>query len=284
MHKNNLVLNRLFTQYIFRDLIHNGYNSTYSSIVKKYIQDYIQKDNSQLICELYKYMSTSYRNEYIYQNNLVNKLLLGKHSINTTTALTQIPINKSKADFILINGKAVVYEIKTELDTFDRLETQIKDYFKAFNHVCVVSCEENYDKLSTMLGDSPVGIYILTKKNTLSMNMRKEPLEYNGHLDHVTIFKILRKKEYENIVLKYYGKLPQVTPVFYFNACLEYFRQIPIEQAYTMVLNELKKRNQIIAEEYKKVPYELKSLVYFFDLSSQDYKTLNIFLNKTFRG
>ncbi|MBU5889902.1 sce7726 family protein, partial [Vibrio cholerae O1] len=77
------------------------------------------------------------RNEYFYKNTLLNKLLLGKHSLNTTTAITEIPINKSKADFILINGKAVVYEIKTGLDSFERLESQIEDYFKAFVNVYV---------------------------------------------------------------------------------------------------------------------------------------------------
>ena len=45
----------------------------------------------------------------------MNKRLLGIHSVNTTTALTEIPVGRAKPDFILINGKAVVYEIKTEL-------------------------------------------------------------------------------------------------------------------------------------------------------------------------
>lgn len=46
---------------------------------------------------------------------------------NTTTALTEIAIAKSKADFVLINGKAVVYEIKTELDNLERLSAQVDD-------------------------------------------------------------------------------------------------------------------------------------------------------------
>lgn len=284
MSGNNLVLNRLFTQYIFRDLLESGHNTTYSNIVKKYIQDYDQKDNGQLIGEIYKYMSTSYRNEYIYQNNLINKLLLGKHSINTTTALAQIPIGKSKADFILINGKAVVYEIKTELDTFERLENQLKDYYKAFNHVCVVTCESNYHKLLSMLESTPVGIYILTKKNTLSMSLRKEPIEDNSHLNYDVIFKILRKKEYENIIYKHYGKLPQATPVFYYSECLKWFKNIPLENVYISMLKELKQRNKVLEEEYQEVPYELKSLMYFFNSPLRDYEELNVFLNKKFRG
>jgi phosphate uptake regulator len=100
--------------------MHDNNNSVYGTVVQRYVDDPEDKDNGTLISEVYRFMSKAYRNEYFYQNTLLNKLLLGKHSINTTTALTQIPISKSKADFILINGKAIVYEIKTELDTFDR--------------------------------------------------------------------------------------------------------------------------------------------------------------------
>ena len=123
MTENNLILNRLFTQNVFFDMIDTNDNTTYGAVIQRFVNDYENKDNGALISEVYRFMSKSYRNEYFYQNTLLNKLLLGKHSINTTTALTQIPISKSKADFILINGKAVVYEIKTELDTFERLDT-----------------------------------------------------------------------------------------------------------------------------------------------------------------
>jgi hypothetical protein len=147
MDYNNVVLNRLFTQGVFRELINHNNNTTYGTIVRRYVEDTEAKNNGELINEIYRFMMRNYRNEYFYINTLLNKLLLKKHSINTTTALTQIPIGKSKADFILINGNAVVYEIKSELDGFDRLETQLKDYYRAFNHVCVVTSEGNYEKL-----------------------------------------------------------------------------------------------------------------------------------------
>ncbi|WP_245780719.1 sce7726 family protein [Gracilibacillus orientalis] len=83
-------------------------------------------------------------------------------------------MSKSKADFILINGKAVVYEIKTELDTFERLNSQINDYFRAFDHVCVVTSESQYKKAEKKLKDSKVGICVLTKRNTI--RTRKEPI------------------------------------------------------------------------------------------------------------
>ncbi|MGE5614958.1 MAG: sce7726 family protein [Bacillota bacterium] len=280
MNSNNLVLNRLFTQYVFHDLVRKKDNPIYKSVIKRYINDAESKDNGILISEIYTYMSKEYRNEYFYQNTLLNKLLLGKHSVNTTTALTQIPIGKSKADFILINGKAVVYEIKTELDTFERLETQLTDYYKAFNHVCIVTCERNYDRLCSILSDNSAGIYVLTSKNTLSL--KKEPKEENRYLDYLAIFKVLHKKEYENILLKYYKRLPKVAQVFYYDECFSLFKKIPLLDAYNMALKELKKRNKIIVEEFMNVPYELKYLAYFTNPSKKDYIGLNQFLNRKF--
>ena len=256
---SNMILNRLFTQYNFDDLIQGQKNDVYISVIKRFVQDPLSKNNGEIISEIYSYMSKNYRNEYFYQNTLLNKLLLGRHSINTTTALTQIPINKSKADFILINGKAVVYEIKTELDNFERLKNQINDYYKAFSHVCVVTCEEYYKKLIKILKNTNVGICILTNKNTL--RFEKEPVADFSNITHKHLFKVLHKKEFEDILLEIFKKLPQATPAFYYDECYNWFESIPIMDAYKETLIQLKKRNKITKEEFNRVPYELKSLM-----------------------
>lgn len=284
MTENNLILNRLFTQNVFFNMVNTNGNTTYGTVIQRFVNDPEDKDNGTLISEVYKFMSKSYRNEYFYQNTLLNKLLLGKHSINTTTALTQIPISKSKADFILINGKAVVYEIKTELDTFERLDSQLRDYFKAFNHVCVVTSESHYDRAISILKDTPVGIYVLTSQNTISKKLRKEPTEDNSHLDYTAIFKVLHKREYENILLQYFNELPITSQAFYYGECLKQFTQIPKLKAYEMALKQLKRRNRIAISEFDKIPYALKSLVYFSSPSKSDWQAINVFLNQRYGG
>lgn len=279
MKENNVILNKVFTQYVLKDLIEKCKNEIYDTTINKFL-DISEEKNQILIKKLYEYMGKNYRNEYFYQNTLLNKLLLGKHSLNTTTALTQIPIAKSKADFILINGKAVVYEIKTELDTFERLKTQLKDYYKAFDHVCVVTCENNYKKLEKLLENTPVGIYILTNRNTLKF--KKEPIKNIEQLEHKSIFKILHKKEYENILLEYFQYLPNTTPVFYYRECYNLFSKIPLEEAYNIFLKQLKNRNKIKKDDFIKVPYELKSLLYFYNPSNEDYLKLDKFLRQEY--
>lgn len=282
MSNNNLVLNRFFTQHVFNDLIINDMNNIYNAIVSRYIGDMDNSTNIEVISKIYKYMSKCYRNEYFYQNTMLNKLLLGRHSIRTTTALTQIPIAKSKADFILINGKAIVYEIKTELDNFERLNSQINDYYKGFNYVSVITGKNNIDKLTNLLGDSTVGIMVLTERNTLGII--KEPVENNTHLEYKTIFNILHRTEFEDILLSYYGELPISTPVFYYDECLKMFSEIPMSKLYLLSIKQLKKRNKVIEEYFKLVPYELKSLFYFNKLNKGDYEKLFAFLEHKYRS
>lgn len=260
----------------------NRKNRIYCTVVKRYLNDETSENNGELISKIYKYMAENYRNEYFYQNTLINKLLLRNYSLNTTTALTQIPVGKSKADFVLINGKAVVYEIKTELDNFERLKTQLNDYYKAFNHVCVVTCKDNYEKLNKLLKNTTVGICVLTDRNAL--RFEKKPQVNNDRLSYNEIFKVLRKKEFENIIFEYFKKLPQATPVFYYDECYKWFSMIPLNKAYTMTLKQLKQRNKIIKERFCDVPYELKSLMYFYNASNSDYSELNKFLKEKYRG
>lgn len=285
MTKNKMnILNGVFTRTALRHLIENNRDKTYSAVVKRYVENPEFKKNVDLISEIYSELRDGYRNEYFYKNTLLNKLLLGVHSVNTTTALTEIPIAKSKADFLLINGKAVVYEIKTELDNFERLETQINDYYRAFDHVAVVTSKLNLPILEKKLQaiDKPVGIYVLTKKG--SLHTERKPQKYEKDLDSEILFKLLRKPEYESIILGRFGELPSVNQFEYYKQCKSMFLEIPINEAYLLVLKQLKKRAQIVKEEFINVPYELKFLAYFMELKKDDYQNLNEFLQQRYGG
>ena len=283
MNKLNM-LNKVFSRTSLRHWIDNQYDSTYAQVVKRYVVNDSNRINSEIISEIYQELKKNYRNEYYYKNTLLNKLLLGVHSINTTTALSEIPIAKSKADFVLINGEATVYEIKTELDNFDRLESQISDYYKAFDHVAVVTCKDNLSVLLNKIKEinKPIGIYVLQKNGTLSPIQKPE--EYRKSLDVEILFKLLRKSEYEEILLKHYSQLPSVSEFKYYSECKKLFLKLPLDDTYSEVLRQLKKRTKIVKEEFVKVPYELKFLAYFMDLNKDDYPKLTQFLNGVYGG
>ena len=273
---NSILVNRFFTRNTLKELIEYGECETYTATIKRYISDSSELSNSECISRIYCFLKSQYQNEYYYKNTLLNKLLLGVHNPHTTTALTEVPVGKSKADFILINGKAVVYEIKTALDNFDRLSGQLDDYYKAFSYVAVVTAEENVEEIFNRLENSPVGIYILTRRGTLSE--RKKPEEYIEKLSCFDMFKILRKNEYESLLQSRFGTLPSESQFLYYRACLNWFDTIPVLDAYKLFLDALKKRSVIDTNEFEKVPYELRFLVYFSHYKKEDYRKLNHFL------
>lgn len=283
MESNNLILNRIFTKNTLNDLLMNQESIVLTNSVKRYLNDVEDLKNNEIISAIYKFMLKSYKNEYVYKNTLLNKLLLGVHSLNTTTALTEVSIERSKADFILINGKATVYEIKTELDTLDRLNGQIEDYYKAFPNVCVITNENDCKKVEDTIANKNVGIYVLTKRNTISP--KRKPIEHYDSLQKESMFKVLRKPEYELILKDQFNELPKVRQVEYYKACLEKFKSIDVLKSYELVIRELKKRNRIEIEDFKdKVPHELKFLVYFSEFKKMDYLLLEEFLNEKYRG
>ena len=154
----------------------------------------------------------------------------------------RVPRN-SKADFIMINGKGVVYEIKTELDNLERLDSQIKDYYKAFSEVVIVTYEENLDKVIKIIPDA-VGIMLLTKRKALKMI--REPIQELSYLDYDTIFKILRKYEFERIIQDKGYTLPEVNQFQYYRECSKIITQIEIKELQNSMLKELKKRMKIM--------------------------------------
>ena len=283
---NGNVLNKIFSRRTLRDVLESRTSISYEGAVRKNIDFPESKKNIDLIRELYKKIKKNYRNEYFYKNTLLNKLLLGVHKITTTTALTEISVAKSKADFVLINGKAVVYEIKTELDNFDRLKQQIHDYYKAFDHVAVVIWDDKslilaLNKILDKL-EYPVGVYVLRKNGCLGTVKKPEP--FANSLAFEAMFKLLRKSEYEQLILKFYGELPQTSQFEYYKTCKKMLSLIDIDLFYSEYLMILKTRAKVKKDFLTKVPYELKFLAYFMNMCEDDYVKLDVFLNKPYGG
>lgn len=283
MNKTN-ILNRVFTRNTFRQFVECKMDSIVCTVVQQYVKNPELKTNEKVLSEIYSILGKKYRNEYYYKNTLLRKLLLGGHCINTTTALTEIPIGKSKADFILINGKAVVYEIKTELDNLERLESQIMDYYSVFDHVSVVTYEENVYSLNKVLEKirKPVGVYVLQQRGTIKEVI--SPEKYTQELNKDTIFRMLRKSEYENILLEYYSELPRVSDFKYYLACMDMFKKIPLEKSYGFVLKQLRNRNHVEKRLLDTVPKELKFWAYFMQINEAECKELQFFLNDLYGG
>lgn len=271
-----VLLNHFFSRNTFRQILKEGTSPVYASVVQKYIANPDRKTHGECIREIYRYLSEEHQNEYFYKNNLLNQLLSEASDPHTAAALTELPVSGSKADFIFIDDNAVVYEIKTDLDNFDRLDGQISNYYKAFSRVTVVTSEGKLQELQERLKGSPVGICVLDREGLMSM--RREPAENRQSLSKTAMFKILRKKEYEQILLNFFDTLPSVSQFEYYRACQKLFESLPVDVAYDCFARPLKSRVKTDTAGYAKVPYELKFLAYFSNYRKREYDELQHFL------
>lgn len=268
------VLNQMFSNQTLRALVQNHSYIKIDEAYSEFIQDNTHKSSLEKLKALYKVLQKKYRNEYYFKNMLLNKLLLGKHSVHTTAALSEMPIGKSIADFILINKKAEVYEIKTALDSLNRLEQQIEDYYKVFNHVSIVTDQSHVEKIKKHYSNSSVGIYVLTKRNTLHEVQKSTP--YFENLDIESMYKFLRKPERTKVLKALNLSLPAYTDFTEYKVLLEVFKRCDIFDVYNLMLKQLKKRNrfQKFEKEFLESPKELKYLLYFNKLNHKETQKL----------
>lgn len=83
------------------------------------------------------------RDEYIYRSAISHKILMGTHSLRTASMLTEFRAGTCKADLVILNGTATVYEIKSERDSLARLANQVANYKKVFAKVNVIASEDH---------------------------------------------------------------------------------------------------------------------------------------------
>ena len=275
--KNINYLNKIFTIPYLDSIQHSRHFQ--SVLFNKNIS--LPTTYKSVISDLYQELKLNHRNEYFYKNELLNSLLIQNEKISSCSALTELPVADSKTDMIFIdeNDVGTVYEIKTELDTLNRLESQIHDYYKAFPYIYVVTSSSRLQQLEQALEETNVGIIELTNDNKFVY--RKEVAYNTSSLSYNILFRILRKKEFESIVLKYFGKLPNVSDFVYYGTCLELLKNLDIVLFQKEVMSCLRKRNLVRnAESFtNNVPYELSFYGYFSKKYRNKWDVLGKFLD-----
>ncbi|MCC5907832.1 MAG: sce7726 family protein [Balneolaceae bacterium] len=240
-----------------------------------------EESRKQALETMYNHLLKKYRCEYIYKNFITQKILLGRHSLNTSTLINEFRVGSSVADVVLINGKSTVYEIKTELDNPDRLRDQLSDYQKAFTEIYLVVHYSCIDTYMEKLNGATIGLIALNRRNQLSV--RKEAISNINHLDTTTMFKSLRKQEYSNIIKKVYGYVPDVPNMFYFKECLRLAKRMDAVDFNKMMGEELKKRKPKEKEiaGSNKIPDYLRNICLAIDPTRNEYQRLFHYLNQT---
>lgn len=279
-------LGKLFTPIVINSLTQKNYSPylaevcTNSGLLNKID---LSMTLGNFFDSVYNFLFKNYKNEYIYKNVIANKILLGKHSLNTSQMLMEFRVGISKADVVLLNGTSTVYEIKSEYDSFVRLEKQIQSYCNVFDYINVITTDRQANKISAFLPDK-IGILTLTNKNTISTIRESKSNKENINL--AILFDSLRKDEYTYIIKQYYGLIPDVPNTQIYKLCKELFCNIPISDAHDITINVLKKRNntKILKDFVEQAPSSIIAYILSIGNQEKQMKKLIAIFNKEIRN
>lgn len=200
----------------------------------------------------YNLLLAYYKNEYVYKNILIQDIK-SKEVLNNYALFSELNIGKdSRVDIAHFSQSNHAYEIKTEFDTFARLEKQLMDYAKGFEYVSVVIPESKLKTILASVNDS-IGIIILNKNNSLDMYRSA-----NSNLDLVThggLFSLLHEKEYLSLMKRYCGHSVNLSSLESRKAYLAKFQSIDVVSLHVDIVETIRARMQ-----YKKLQYTLQSI------------------------
>ena len=272
MNTDSELLTKFFSRKMICNLSADGWSQIYQDAVLRFVSNSEEKTNRGCIDEVYRYLSSNYKDEYYCKNEMLNQLVSSEDA-----AIVELPVAGSIADFIIVNDSTTVYEIKTALDNFERLESQISDYFKAFAKVAVVIPSKKLDSLLQKIDDPKIGIVIEADGQ---LSVYREPTVDMSRLSHRAMFGILRKTEYRAIIKQWFGSLPEVSDFEYYERCCALFSQIPTSEAYPLFVDALKNRK--LQQNISDIPYGFRGLVYFMKSSRREYTRFLSFLDQEF--
>ena len=270
------ILAELFTSTHLQQLAWYGWSETLSASVDflehegGISQDYLAAD---VLNAAFDTLFREHPIEYVYKACMLKRTVFGTYSPNTTALYMEFPVADARADMLLVNGVATVFEVKTRFDNPKRLNVQLAEYYRCFKSVCVVVEEDQSERYIHECPDH-VGIFALTSR--FSMRVMRKPRETSENLDHTPMFALLRQGEYHHTVSGLGVDLSSIDPLIRYEVALDRFTTLPLVEAYNLVLRALRSRQRTrhLANLCSKLPDSLHASVFSYRMRNQDWDNL----------
>jgi len=192
-----------------------------------------------ILNQLYKLLSLHYRCEYVFKNIIANQLFLNRHDILQSYLTDEFRAGISRADVVVLNGTSTVYEIKTELDSFAKLPSQLADYRRLFDRLCIVVPKELVRR-TIKISDEAVGIIEISDE--LSVSTVREPQSNKRFTSPAHIFDCMRRAEYEACVAEAFVKVDDVPSGRRHSVLKALFTQLTPEDAHDLMVRHVRRR------------------------------------------
>ncbi len=204
-------LTRLFSATVFREMAKKGRSGLFRRLIEQ--TDLIARSDARVTVgdtfdSAFNILKVAgHRDEYIYRAAISHKVLMGRHSLRTASMLNEFRAGSCKADLVILNGTATVYEIKSERDSLARLANQVDNYKRVFAKVYVVASKGHVEGVLATVPDD-VGVMCLSKRYRITTV--REAIDCPARICPVTVFESLRTPEAAAILRSMDVTVPQV--------------------------------------------------------------------------
>jgi len=233
---------RLFSSAVFRDMARTGQSPLFARLLG--LTDLLPRCGAHAtVGEAFDsafsvLKRVGHRHEYVYRAALTQRVLMGTHSLNTASMLTEFRAGACKADLVILNGTATVYEIKSERDSLTRLANQVENYKKVFAKVYVIASS---DHVGSVLGTVPSDVGVLELSPRHQISTIREAEDQPGRVCPVTVFESLRTAEAEAILRRLGVPVPDVPNMLRHAALRDLFGRLDPEAVHIAMVQVLKK-------------------------------------------
>jgi hypothetical protein len=213
------------------------------------------------------------RHEYIYKAALMHKILLGTHSLQTASMLNEFRVCECKADLVILNGTATVYEVKSERDSLSRLERQVAAYTKVFGQVYVIAAESHIDAVIRSVPEE-IGILQLTSRYQISP--LREAIDRRQNTSPAAIFDSIRTEEARAILLSQGVSIPTVPNTILNSVLRQLFIRLDARTAHDGLVQVLKKTRNLLplSDLVAQLPHSLQIAALSVSLRQLDHARL----------
>lgn len=247
-------VSRLFSARVFHDFGKQGRSPLFTRLLENTQIPSAISDGANVgeaFDAAFRILSRSkFRDDYVYRSAITQKILLGRHSLNTATLLNEVRAGSCKADVVVLNGTSTAYEIKSERDSLSRLWNQVDNYRRVFAKVNVVVSRSHLSKVSQSVPDD-VGIISLSDR--FRFHTEREAGESPERTVPTKILDSLREGEAVEVLTRLGHEVPCVPNTQMRSELKSIFSKLDATTVHDEVVTVLKKtRSQSFLSEFVK--------------------------------
>jgi len=241
--------------------------------VDRYDQNWLSNGRSRYLDYLkyvYKILENNYQNEYILKNSFLNDWLIEELGESKSQVFSEFRVGNAIADLVIFNGASKVFEIKTDMDSDKRLNTQLEEYRKAFNEIYLIIPASKLDLY--LKYDNSIGIITFDINESERFYLKRLAIN-NPTIDPKTLMHVFHTTEYKEVVKNYFGHLPNMTSFNQFVICSDLIKNIPNNELNQLFINQMKKRGatSLLSKRYYR---EFNQLSLALKMDSKNRKQL----------